>query len=399
MSGRLALPLVLALAASAVGARARGADARDENESPPNEHYTLRAELGPELDTNAHRTEIINVPGTVNPPVVSSPLARAVLTGQLSDVVGDGHQVAMSATLAAKIFEKPEARDEDVGIAESTLMWRAPLGARSALVLAGAYYEAFQREAPPPVYGDERRDFRSLTPTARFVTALSEHLDLGVGGGYRLFVFKPDQTFNFNAPTATLDLRWARETADGSADWEAAFRANYERRAFDGFPYVEPPTCKMPCPPVPGTGTRLDHFATAGLDISRTGARLLVGVGYALHLNFSNSFGETVTRHFFDAHAAASLPLEFYVALHAEIVFAYYADQVPVAPNMNMAGSMFSSIEDENRNSVRVDLSRNLTDRLQIIARYSYYANSTTANDVTYRRQTALLSLAYTFEK
>ncbi|HVU52797.1 MAG TPA: hypothetical protein VHL80_19080 [Polyangia bacterium] len=396
MSGRLALPLVLALVASALGAPARGADGSGADESP-NEHYTLRAELGPELDTNAHRTELINVPGTVNPPVVSSPLARAVLSGSLSDVVGDGHQVAMSATLAAKVFEKPEARDEDVGIAESTLLWRAPLGARSALALSGAYYEAFQREAPAPVFGDERRDFRSLTPNARVIGAASEHVDLGVGVGYRLFVFKPDQSFDFNGPTASVDARWARETADGVADWEAAVRAVYERRAFDGAPFVEPATCTTPCPPVPGTGARLDHFATAAVDLSRTGARLLVGAGYALHLNLSNSFGETVTRHFVDAHVAASLPLELYVALRAEIVFAFYKDHVVVAPNM--AGSTFSSIEDENRNSVRVDLSRNLTERLQLIARYSFYANSSTAGNVTYRRQTALLSLAYTFEK
>jgi hypothetical protein len=395
MSGRPALVLVLALAAGAVGAPARADEVEDN--AAPNEHYQLRAELGPELDTNAHRTEIVNVPGAVNPPIVSSPLARAVLSGSLSDVGGDGHQVAMSATLAAKIFEKPEARDEDVGIAESTLMWRAPLGARAALALAGAYYEAFQREAPPPTFGDERRDFRSITPNARFIFGASEHVDLGLGGGYRIFVFKPDQSFNFNAPTANADARWTRETADGAAEWDAVVRAVYERRAFDGAPYVEPATCTMTCPPVPGTGTRLDHFATGAFDVSRTGARLLVGAGYALHLNFSNSFGETVTRHFVDAHVAASLPLDLYVAVRADIVFAYYADHVPVAPNM--AGSTFSSIDDENRNSVRVDLSRNLTERLQLVARYSFYANSSTAGNVTYRRQTALLSVAYTFEK
>jgi hypothetical protein len=397
MAGRAALPLVLALAASAVGAQARGADGADLPESP-DEHYTLRGELGPELDSNVHRTEIIHVPGTVNAPVVSSPLARAVLSGSLSDVVGDGHLVAMSATLAAKVFEKAEARDEDVGIAESTLLWRAPLGPSSALALSGAYYEAFQREAPAPTFGDERRDFRSITPSARFIGRASEQVDLGVGGGYRLFVFKPDQSFDFNGPTASADARWARETADGVAEWDAAVRAVYERRAFAGAPYVEPVTCTMPCPPVLGTGARLDHFATAAVDLSRTGARLLVGAGYALHLNFSNSFGETVTRHFINAHVAASLPLDLYVAVHAEIVFAYYADHVFVAPP-NMAGSTYSSIEDENRNSIRVDLSRNLTERLQLIARYSFYANSSTANDVTYRRQTALISLAYTFEK
>src|SRR5579872_7442581 len=168
MSGRPALPLVLALAGALVAPPARGDDA----EGSPNEHASLRAELGPEIDTNAHRTEIINVPGTVNPPVVSSPLARAVLAWTLSDIVGDGHEVAMSATLAAKVFEKAAARDENVGIAESTLMWRAPLGARTALALAGAYYEAFQAEAPPPVYSNDRRDFRSLTPTVRLLAAI-----------------------------------------------------------------------------------------------------------------------------------------------------------------------------------------------------------------------------------
>ena len=360
--------------------------------------YSLRAELGPELDTNAHRTEIINVAGALNPPLVSSPLARAVLAGSLSDIVGNGHQVSMSATLASKVFERAAARDEDVAIAESTLLWRAPLGPRTALAVAGAYYEAFQRDAQAPVYTDDRRDFRSVTPTLRLLHAIGAHAELGVGAGYRLFTFKPDQTFDFQAPTASLDFRWSRETADGAAEWEAAFRAAYERRAFDGAPFVEPATCQMPCPPVPGAGTRLDHFATAGLDVSRTGARLLVGAGYALHLNRSNSFGETVTRHFLTAHFAAALPLDLYVALHAEILFARYADHVIVAQT-GTAGRPFASIEDENRNNLRVDLSRNLTERLQLIARYTFYSNELGSGDVTYRRQTALLSLAFTIEK
>jgi hypothetical protein len=395
MSGRPALPLVLALAGALVAPPARGDDA----EGSPNEHASLRAELGPEIDTNAHRTEIINVPGTVNPPVVSSPLARAVLAWTLSDIVGDGHEVAMSAALAAKVFEKAVARDENVGIAESTLMWRAPLGARTALALAGAYYEAFQAEAPPPVYSNDRRDFRSLTPTVRLLAAIGEHGELGVGAGYRLFVFKADHTYDFQAPTASLDLRWARETEDGSADWEVAFRGAYERRAFESVPYVEPmcPTTMTACPPVAGTGTRLDHFATGAFDVSRTG-RVLLGAGYALHVNLSNSFGETVLRHFVTAHFAAALPLDLYVAVRAEILIARYADQVVVAQADNV-GRTFVSIEDENRNNFRVDLSRNLTDRLQLIARYTYYSNELGANDVSYHRQTALLSLAYTLEK
>jgi hypothetical protein len=398
MHGRSALPLVpLAMAAVVLALGTARADEADDAERA-NERWSLRAELGPEIDTNAHRTEVIHVPGATNPPLVSSPLARGVLAGSLSDVVGNGHQVSMSATLAAKVFERAAARDEDVAIAESTVAWRAPLGQRMGLGLAAAYYEAFQRNAPPPIYADDRRDFRSFTPTARLLAPISEHSDLGVGVGYRAFVFKPDQTYDFQSPTASLDFRWSRETEDGAAEWEAAVRAAYERRAFSSAPFVEPPGCvAAPCPPVPGTGTRLDNFATAAFDVSRTGARVLLGAGYALHLNLSNSFGETVTRHFIGAHFAASLPLEIYLALRAEVVFAYYRDHVPVA--LNMAGSTFSSIEDENRNSLRADLSRNLTDRLQLIARYTFYANSATAGNVTYRRQTGLLSLVFTLEK
>jgi hypothetical protein len=396
MPRRPALLLVpLALGGIGIGATARAEERPEDGAST--ERYSLRAELGPDLDTNAHRTEMINVAGTVNPPLVSSPLARAVLTTSLSDVVGDGHVVSMSATLAAKVFEKSEARDEDVGIAESSLLWRAPLGRRAALALAGAYYEAFQREAAEPVYSYDRRDFRSLTPTLRLVGAVADHAELGVGGGYRVFVFKPDRSFDFQAPTASLDLRWARETEDGGADWEATFRAAYERRAFDGRPFVSDPSCPT-CPPISGDGTRLDHFVTGALDLARTG-RVLVGGGYALHVNRSNSFGETVTRHFVTAHFAAALPLDLYLALRAEILFARYGDHVVVAQTTDTAGRTFVSIEDENRNSARVDLSRNLTDRLQLIARYTFYSNELGAGDVTYRRQTALLSIAFTLEK
>jgi hypothetical protein len=401
----LLLPCALLVALAGTGAPARADDDAD-----PNERYTVRGELGAEVDTNAHRTEIINVTGVDNEAPVSSPLARGVLGAAVSDVVGDGHQVAASATIAGKLFEKPEAHDEDVGIVETSVDWRAPVGARAALALDGGYYEAFQRTAPPPTYSYERRDFRSLTPTLRFLHALGDRAELGVGGGYRVFVFKSDRSFDFQAPMATLDLRWGAESSDGAADWEATLRATFERRVFDGHPFVAAPPCPTAAtcspvmilgqaPPVTGPGTRVDDFTTGTVELARTG-RVLLGAGYALHVNRSNSFGETVMRHFLTARFAAALPFDLFVAAHAEILFARYADNVVVAEtDVAAAGRTFVSIEDENRNSVRLDLSRNLTDRLQLLARYTYYANELGSGDVTYRRQTALLSLAFTIEK
>jgi hypothetical protein len=248
--------------------------------------------------------------------------------------------------------------------------------------------------APPPIYSYERRDFRSLTPTLRLLFPVADLIDVAAGGGYRVFVFKSDRSFDFQAPTASLDLRWARETADGAADWEATVRGTFERRTFDGHPLVA--ACGA-CLPVSGTGTRVDEFATGAFELSRTG-RVLLGAGYALHVNRSNSVGETVMRHFVTARLAGALPFDLYLAAHLELLFARYADHVVVAQT-DIAGRPFASIDDENRNNLRVDLSRNLTDRLQLIARYTYYANESGSGDVTYRRQTALLSLAFTLEE
>src|SRR6185437_14222209 len=67
------------------------------------------------------------------------------------------------------------------------------------------------------------------------------------------------------------------------------------------------------------------------------------------------------------------------------------------------AGNSFSSIEsidDENRSSVRVDLSREIEDRVRVVARYTFYANEiANASPISYRRQTFLLSVIGSLEK
>jgi hypothetical protein len=393
-------PLVpIAVAATLFfGGAAPARAAPSNNDETSTARYLVRAELGPEVDTNAHRTERVNVAGVSNPAPVVSPLARAVLSGSLQDIVADGQQVAVSATVAGKIFEREAARGEDVAIAESSSMWRAALGQRGALALTGAYYEAFQHAVMDPDYVSERRDFRSLTGTLRLSRAIAEHAELGGSGGYRLFLYKADRSYDFQSPSASLDLRWAREADDGSADWEATARASYERRAFASKALVGEVTgCLMSqaCVVATSPDARVDHLLTGAVDVARTGA-VLVGAGYALVLNRSNSFGETVTRQFLTARFAADLPLGLALAARVEVLFARYAAPIIVAQD---AGRSFVTYEDENRSSARVDLSRDLTERLQLIARYTFYTNELAATSVTYRRQTALLSLAFTLEK
>jgi hypothetical protein len=389
---RLAL-VALSLAAMTGVAHAQ-ADATDT------ERYTLRAELGVEYDTNAHRTEI--VAGGDNPPLVASALQRLVLAGTLSDVVGDRQLLTLGATAAGKIFDAPAARDEDVAIAQSSLAWAMTVTPTATFTLSGAYYEAFQRASANLVDAAERRDFRSLAPTAQVGWLLAERVDLSVTTGYRWFVFKPDRDDDFNAPTLAAELRWVRQP-DGDADWEASTGFDYEHRTFGG-------PALIPCPPADmlppyfgcsGPDTRRDDFLLAHLDLQRVG-RVLIGGGYAFHYNRSNSYGETVMRHIVTARFAAPLPAGLTLAARAEVLFAFYAQPQPVA-EMIAAGNSFSSIEsidDENRSSVRVDLSRELTEGLRLVARYTFYANEiANASPVSYRRQTLLLSLTGTLEK
>jgi hypothetical protein len=59
----------------------------------------------------------------------------------------------------------------------------------------------------------------------------------------------------------------------------------------------------------------------------------------------------------------------------------------------------FASIEEENRSSARVDLSRDIGDRTRALLRYTFYANELGASVGQYRRHTLLLSLSFAFEK
>jgi hypothetical protein len=384
--------LLIPLALAAASARAQ-----DAAEPPPdNEHYQLNVELGVEYDSNAHRVE--EVAGTTGP-IVGSFLQRLVLSAQASDVVAPRHAIAWSATAAGKIFDAPAARSEDVAIAQSSLVWRTALGPRTSVSPSALYYEAFQSWAPPGDPAGERRDFRSLAPALELRGALAERVDLGVAAGYRWLLFKPDRDFDFNGPTAGVNLRWLYDTESG-ADWEARAAAAVEHRNFAGPAFIgNCPPDGLPCP---GPAVRTDDFVIAQVDATRTG-RVLLGAGYAFNYNGSNSFGQTLIRHVAIARVATALPLGLYLAARADLSFVSYRDSIPVAktvvPAPMAAGKPFVNIEDENRSSVRVDLSRDIGARMRALLRYTFYANELSSSVGTYRRQTLLLSIAFIVEK
>jgi hypothetical protein len=397
--GRAMIGISLAAVSIGLGANQARAQESRGDEAADTEHYQLHTELGVEYDSNAHRAERISTSGG---DLVGSFLQRLVLTGQLVDQVAPRHAIAMSATAGAKIFDAQPARSESVAIAQSSLLWRATLGPRTWLTPLGSYYEAFQSWGPEGDPAGERRDFRSLTSNLELRTSLGYNLELAAAAGYRWLVFKPDRNFDFNGPTAGVSMRWLYD-AEGGADWEARASAAFEYRRFDGPAHVS--MCVPARPdglPCPGTDARDDQFVMAQGEVTRTG-RVLLALGYAFHHNASNSFGETLIRHIAIARVATALPLRLYLAARADLLFAFYRDPIPVAQAVDtmqmVGGKQFATIEDENRSSVRVDLSRDVGAPLRAILRYTFYANELGGNSGTYRRHTLLLSLAFTFEK
>jgi hypothetical protein len=379
----------IAIAGAAVPASVRA----DGDEAVDNEHYLMRAEAGMEFDSNAHRTEQIR--NTQLPAETRSWLQRFVLTSQLSDVAAPGHLVAWSATAAGKLFDAVEARSENVAIAQSSLAWRATVAPGVSLTPAGVYYEAFQSSSATE---SERRDFRSLAPSLELRAPIGERFDISAGGGYRWLVFKANPDYDFDGPTGAVNLRWALPS-EAAADWDAGLGAAMEHRRFNGRALVSP--CNPPSSnglPCFGGERRTDNLIMTRVDVTRTGA-VLTGIGYAFHYNLSNSVGETVMRHFVSARFATALPWRLYVAARADLLFAFYSERVAIGMPTS-PGSPYATIEDENRSSARVDLSRDIGERWRIFARYTFYANELGANSpLTYRRHTALLSAAFSLEK
>ena len=148
-----------------------------------------------------------------------------------------------------------------------------------------------------------------------------------------------------------------------------------------------------PCTVADPSGARhADQFFTGQLDVTRTGS-VLVGAGYALQWNRSNSYAESLIRHVGSVRFTAPLPLGIYLAARAELVYATYPQKVAIAVG-GPSGQVSASIEEETRSQVRAELSRDLTAGLQLVGRYSFYANA--LGQGQYRRQTGMLSLVYT---
>lgn len=364
--------------------------------------FGLTLSLGPEYDSNANRAEsVANAESSPDTPTGSF-LLRSTGAMRLTWRT-DNNVLRLSLSAGGKVFFNPAVFDQDVFALSLGGEDRVRVARFLHLAVAGDYYDAWQL----PVAPNRARDFRSGSVVGRvyFVDPLGE---VALSGGYRGFQYKPDPYFDFQAAQATA-VAVARLVFGANQDHELDVSASYhlERRYYNGVVelFADPPKTAPTDPPcaygypigdrclIAGTDERRDWWHEGGVEVTYVGP-LLVGLGYGIQLNLSNSFGQSLLRHIVTLKLSYRFPWSLYVTLKAQLYASVYLD--PVLLDQNIQSQTFVTIEDENRNNVIVDIERPIGDTgLAFNARYSVFTNEISPSPVSFLRQVIYVGLTY----
>ncbi|MDZ4694394.1 MAG: hypothetical protein SGI86_04540 [Deltaproteobacteria bacterium] len=344
----------------------------------------IRGEGGLEYDSNAGRAEQVSQETPV--PTVGSAAGRFVGSASSNLNLGERWSLALSGGGALKGFTESAAQPENIALVQASPGAFVRLLPGTVLASNLSYYDAFQKG------GLDTRDFRSVSPGMQLQQRIGGGA-LGMGGGYRWFTFKSTSDFNFAGPLAFLTYRKAfladLDVEPDAADWELSASLSHEQRNFKG------ERCRQDA--CVANSRHVDDFTVVSAELIRTGEHLF-GLGTALQINGSNSFGNGLVRLAAHANAGLSLPWELTLTLRAELLFTRYSDPVPLARDPVTAQPR-ASIEEESRNTIRAELTRSLDEHFEGIVRYVFYTNELAGGPVDYRRHTLLFALAFLFDR
>lgn len=353
---RVVLALSVALGALCAHVRDARADGLD---------WRLKAQLAFEVDTNAERKEG-RAPSTVDGDT------RILLRGSLGWRFADRHALSLRADFGGKVFF--QANDEDLFIASAGLGYELRLHERVHLSVDGAIKDRRERVAETAYLNGLGGGGLRLV--------LTSWLDLRLRAAYSRFVFRADDaSFGYRGDDYMLSL-----VAYPARRMRLSATYGFARRAYGAAVFLPDPV--SPGVVRLGTDTRGDDVHSAELRW-----RFLRGVLVETHYTFqavrSNSYGFSYLRHRVGLQVSAKLPWRMYAHLGGALQWLSFRDPVFLDPVL--------FVEDDNRNFVAVKLSRALTRKLRLEARWSLYASGSSGEPLYYRRHVAGLGVSYTF--
>ena len=298
---------------------------------------SLRFKVGEEYDTNARRIEGSDSEGDF--------VTRLFLKLQYAVRSGDREHLFIKLRSGGKLFA--EFGDENTFLNQIDLQYTIFLPEPFQLQVWGMFKDRTE----------DVHHWDYLRGSAMGGLVLSaDPFRARVGGGYRFFMFKPDEDIFNDGPSLEAAIWWTPEEAISisvsSVIYWKAYLSQIRVKAEDGGIQIDE------------SATRDDLLTTFRLSFQYRGPFYLQA-DYSYLLNDSNSHGQSLDRHSFNAIVTIPIVLDLILGLRGSIQRTIYDDPFFIDPTFG--------IDEENRNSLEVSLSYALIDLVSIEANFSWY--------------------------
>ncbi len=339
---------------------------------------TVRMESGAEADSNVTRTE-------------DTPVAAAV--GRLGARIDYrdallGGAVAVEVSSLARMVASARNKDESVMLDVGELRWLHPIDGSS--LAAGAHLTAADSFGMLVPIG--ARTYRNLGGDALVMLGDGEDHHLTLGVGWRDFAYKQVSAFDWRGPVASARLDtvlW--HTPDRTRSLELAAVLGFEARGYDGVarfncaPDGSGNSCSMD-----STLRRRDRYQRGGLELSWTGAVVATG-SYQVTVVDSNSYGQSLIRQRITAAATMEVVSALFVSATATLQIDQYPEGVPISDLLHQE---LTSLEDENRSSLQILVTRALSTAWSLEVRAAIWRDFGTAG-ASFGRELAYAGVLY----
>ena len=389
--------------AAGIAAAAPPTRAQDDAASEPRRtEWSLQLEGGSEYDSNVHRADRSETdPGAV----VGSPLGRLGARHHVSWRRTPRELFTLSSYGGLKLFTSEDGQVENVAVLSADGGYDWHLSGRGAILgLTGSYYDAIPYHVAEPVDDDrfKGRHFRVGNGEASLALLGQGVHRVSAVAGYRVFHYKPDPDVDWRGEHIGLLYEATFWRGDPDRDDDAAqvdLVAGYrvERRGYAGSALTSACADRHDPDPMCTSPTALPR---ADLNHSLVAEGIYTGervysARYELQVNDSNSFGQSLLRQKLRLGLTTELFRDLVLTAEATILVDIYSD--PLLVPGDQQALTFVSIDEENRNSLAMHLSRPLTRNWAIEGRYAIYSNEFTNHELTFRRQTVYLGAVYRY--
>jgi hypothetical protein len=345
--------------------------------------WTVTGEAGAEYDTNVQRVE--TGPGLDTPPISAPVIRIGARTDKRGELLGGNYALELSDL--TRIAVSSAVPSEDVTLVGGDLRWVHPLGDRPVGLGFGLFaLDDFPLDDP---YG--ARTFRNLGADILFTAHDGDDKRFTLAFGERSFVYKPPtepaHLYDYTGPAINTRMDFTLwQLPDRTQSLELVATAGFESRT-----YVVPAYANA-CPPGEASDdpmcsaatalARHDRASRAGVELTYSGREILQ-LGYQFELIDSNSFGNSFARHRILASGTIGIG-KVYLSLLAILQLDQYLDGLLV--ENNLVNQSFASIEDEDRSSAQLHVTRKISSAWSVEGRIAYWRNIGNTMDLAFSR-------------